>query len=144
MTLRDGSERLRDAHVQGFLAAKEVVVLATIQADGSPLAMPVWFLHGPDALTMISLADTQKVRNLRRDPRVCVVADTGSRGDARSIVIEGRAEFIPESDERHELARAFLDKYSPELGRRWGAREMPRDRVMFRVVPNRVRSWGLG
>jgi PPOX class probable F420-dependent enzyme len=137
-------ERLRDAHIQAFLAAKEVVVLATIQADGSPLAMPVWFLHGPGALTMVSLADTQKVRNLRRDSRVCVVAEIGSRADARSVIIEGRAEFIPESDEQRELARAFLKRYSPELGRRWGGGEMPADRVMFRVVPNRVRSWGLG
>ena len=136
--------RLQDAHVQAFLAAKEVIVLATIQSDGSPLAMPVWFLYGPSALTMISLADTQKVRNLRRDPRVCVVAEIGSRANARSIVIEGRAEFVPESNERRELARAFLEKYSPQLGRRWGGDEMPRDRVMFRVVPNRVRSWGLG
>ncbi len=136
--------RLHDAHVREFLATKEVVVLATIQADGSPLAMAVWFLYGPDALTMVSLTDTQKVRNLRRDPRVCVVAEIGSRGDARSMVIEGRAEFVPESKERHELARVFLAKYSPELGRRWGGDEMPRDRVMFRVVPNRVRSWRLG
>jgi PPOX class probable F420-dependent enzyme len=138
------NERLQDAHVQEFLASKEVVVLATLQADGSPLAMPVWFLHGRDALTMISLADTQKVRNLRRDSRVCVVAESGSRADARSVIIEGRAEFIPESRERHELARALLEKYSPDLGRRWGGGEMPQDRVMFRVVPNRVRSWGLG
>ena len=137
-------EQLHDAHVQAFLAAKEVVVLATIQPDGSPLAMPVWFLYGADALIMISLADTQKVRNLRRDPRVCVVAEIGSRADARSLVIEGRAEFIQESNARHELARAFLEKYSPELGRRWGGDEMPRDRVMFRVAPYRVRSWGLG
>ena len=137
-------ERLQDAHVQEFLATKEVVVLATIQADGSPLAMPVWFLHRPDALIMVSLADTQKVRNLRRDPRACVVADIGSRADARSIIIEGRAEFISGSPDQHELARALVKKYAPELGRRWGGGEMPRDRVMFRVVPHRVRSWGLG
>jgi hypothetical protein len=26
----------------------------------------------------------------------------------------------------------------------WGGRAMPANRVMFRVVPLRVRSWGLG
>jgi len=61
---------LDDTSVQGFLATKEVAVLATLQADGSPLAMPMWFLHAPATLTMISVAETQKVRNLRRDPRV--------------------------------------------------------------------------
>jgi len=137
------TERLRDERVQRFLATKEVVVLATVQANGSPLAMPVWFLHRPDALTMISQADTQKVRNLRRDPRVSVVAEAGGAGGLRGITIQGRAEFLPESEVRRALARAFLEKYHPDLGRLWGGDAMPPDRVMFRIVPDRVRSWGL-
>ena len=137
------AERLGDEGIQRFLATKDVVVLATVQANGSPLAMPVWFLHGVDSLTMISEANTQKVRNLRRDPRVCVVAEAGGPGGLRSVTIQGRAEFLPESDERRALARAFLKKYHPELGRRWGGDVLPPDRVMFRIVPDRIRSWGL-
>jgi PPOX class probable F420-dependent enzyme len=137
------AERLGDERIQRFLSTKNVVVLATIQADGSPLAMPVWFLHTVDALTMISEANTQKVRNLRRDPRVCVVAEAGGLPGLRSVTIRGRAEFLPESDERRVLARAFLKKYQPDLARRWGGDVMPPDRVMFRIVPFRVRSWGL-
>lgn len=138
------TERLEDARIQRFLATKEVVVLATVQPDGSPLSMPVWFLHSPDALTMISVGDTQKVRNLRRDPRVCVVGEAGTRADARGVIIRGRAEFLAESQERSALARAFLKKYHPELGRLWGGDALPPDRVMFRIVPDRVQSWGLG
>lgn len=137
------NERLEDERIQRFLATKEVVVLATVQADGSPLAMPVWFLHSVDALTMISQANTQKVRNLRRDPRVCVVAEAGGPAGIRGVIIQGRAEFLLESDERHRLARAFLKKYHPELGRLWGGDVMPPDRVMFRIAPDRIRSWGL-
>lgn len=137
------TERLRDERIQRFLATKEVVVLATVQADGSPLAMPVWFLHSPDALTMISQAATQKVRNLRRDPRVCVVVEAGGLSAVRGVIIQGRAEFLPESEERRMLAGAFLKKYQPELRRLWGGDAMPPDRVMFRIVPERVRSWGL-
>ncbi|HUO65396.1 MAG TPA: pyridoxamine 5'-phosphate oxidase family protein, partial [Terriglobales bacterium] len=68
---------LDDAVIQTFLATKQIVVLATVQADGAPLAMAMWFLHDPASLTMISEAETQKVHNLRRDPRVCVVAEAG-------------------------------------------------------------------
>ena len=136
-------ERLEDARIQRFLTTMEVVVLATVQADGSPLAMPVWFLHSAEALTMISEADTQKVRNLRRDPRVCVAAEAGVRADMRGVIIQGRAEFLLESTERHAVVRAFVEKYQPDIERRWGGGAMPPDRVMFRIVPNRVRSWGL-
>jgi PPOX class probable F420-dependent enzyme len=136
-------EHFADAHIQRFLATKEVVLLACVQPDGSPLAMPVWFLHGLEDLTIVSVADTQKVRNLRRDPRVCVVAEAGTRGDARGVIVRGRAEFLPDTPERLERVRALLQKYNPDLGRLWGGTAMPPDRALIRIVPSRVRSWGL-
>jgi PPOX class probable F420-dependent enzyme len=134
---------LDDPRVQVFLATKEVVVLGTVQADGAPLAMPMWFLNDAGALTMLSVEATQKVRNLRRDPRVCVVAESGTRGDIRGVAIQGRAEFLADSPERRQLVERFHAKYRPELERLWGGRAMPPSRVMFRIVPGRVRAWGL-
>ena len=134
---------LAEAGIQAFLATREVVVLATVQADGAPLAMPMWFLQDPALLTMISVAGTQKVRNLHRDPRVCVVAEGGMTGDVRGVSVHGRAEFLPDGPERRALAERFVEKYRPYLERRWGGRAMPADRVMFRIVPSRVRRWGL-
>jgi nitroimidazol reductase NimA-like FMN-containing flavoprotein (pyridoxamine 5'-phosphate oxidase superfamily) len=106
--------------------------------------MAMWFLQDPAALTMISFAGTQKVRNLHRDPRVCVVAEGGETGDVRGVRVHGRAEFLADGPERRALAERFVEKYRPYLERRWGGKAMPADRVMFRIVPSRVRSWGLG
>jgi PPOX class probable F420-dependent enzyme len=135
---------LADAAVQRFLATRHVAVLATAQADGSPLAMPMWFLPDPAAVTMLSVASTQKVRNLRRDPRVSVVAETSGAdgGDIRGVSLQGRAEFLEDGPERRALVERFHARY-PGLARLWGGRAMPADRVMFRIVPARVRSWGL-
>lgn len=135
--------RFSDDDIQQFLATREVVVLATTQPDGSPLAMPVWFWHDRASLVMVSEAATQKVRNIDRDPRICVVAESGSREDARTVIIGGRAEFLDESPARQALVRALLDKYTPNLGRRWRGEAMPPDRVMFRIVPEWVRTWGM-
>ncbi len=135
---------LDEARIQGFLATKEVAVLATVQADGAPLAMPMWFLHAPTALTMISVADTQKVRNLRRDARVSVVAEAvAGSGEIRGVTVQGRAEFLAEGPERRALIERFHEKYRG-LVRLWGGKAMPANRVMFSIVPSRVRSWGLG
>jgi len=136
--------RLDEAAIQGFLATREVVVLATVQADGAPLAMPMWFLHGPATLTMISVAETQKVRNLRRDARVCVVAeDVIAGGEVRGLTVQGRAEFLDDGAERRTLIERFHAKYR-RLERLWNGRAMPSNRVMFRITPARVRGWGLG
>ena len=138
------AERLDDPGIQGFLASKEVVVLSTLQSDGAPLAMPMWFLPDGDSLVMISVAGLRKVDNLRRDPRVCVVAEAGTRGaEIRNVTVTGRAEVLPDGPERRELAGRFLQRYHPDLERLWGARAMPADRVMFRIRPGRVRSRGV-
>jgi len=135
---------LGDSRIQGFLATKEVAVLATVQADGAPLAMPMWFLHGPTSLTMISVADTQKVRNLRRDSRVSVVAEAVSgSGEIRGVVVQGRIEFLSDGPERRALIDRFHEKYR-RLEKLWSGKAMPPNRVMFTIVPSRVQSWGLG
>lgn len=135
--------RLDDATIQRFLATKQIALLATVQADGAPLAMPMWFLHDPAALTMISVEGTQKVRNLRRDPRVCVVAEAGGGGeDIRGVTVTGRVEFLADGAGRRALIERFHEKY-PRLSNLWGGRAMPANRVMFRIAPERVKSWGL-
>lgn len=135
---------LGSASIQGFLATRQVALLATVQADGAPLAMPMWFLHDAAAVTMISVEGTQKVRNLRRDPRVCVVAEAGGRGgDIRGVTVLGRAEFLADGPERQALIARLLTRYDPRLERLWGGRVMPPNRVMFRIVPERFRDWGL-
>ena len=135
---------LADPAIQTFLATKEVVVLATVGPDGGPLAMPMWFLPDPSALTMISVDGLAKVANLRRDGRVCVVAEGGTRRDIRGVIVVGRAEFLPDGAERRTLVERFRARYDPDLARRWGGQAMPPDRVMFRIVPSRVTPWGLG
>ena len=130
--------------VQRFLDTKHIAVLATAQPDGSPLATAMWFLHDRATLTMISVDNLQKVHNLRRDPRVSVVAEAsdamGSHG--RGVALQGRAEFLADGPERRALVDRFHAKY-PELAHHWKGRAMPANRVMFRITPGRVRPWGL-
>ena len=134
---------LADPAIQRFLATRDVAVLATVQADGAPLAMPMWFLHDPTALTMISVEGTQKVRNLRRDARVCVVAEAvAPGGEVQGVTAIGKAEFLGDGPERRALIDRFHAKYR-RLERLWNGRAMPPNRVMFRIAPARVVRWGL-
>jgi len=134
---------LDTAPVQRFLATKDVAILATIQSDGSPLAMPMWFLHDADSLTMISVDGLQKVKNLRRDPRVCVVAEAADKNGIRGVAIQGIAQFLDDGAERRQRVARFLQKYAPRLEQLWSGMTMPTNRVMFRIPATKVRSWDL-
>jgi PPOX class probable F420-dependent enzyme len=132
-----------DSRTQQYLATKDIVILATLRADGAPLITPMWFLHDPTGLTLISEENSHKIRNLRRDPRLHLVAESGTRGDIKGVSIRGRARFLPDSPERRALATRLLDKYHPHLERFWSGRAMPPNRVMFQVTPEQVHTWGL-
>jgi PPOX class probable F420-dependent enzyme len=138
------TEQLADARIQRFLATKDVVVLSTLQQTGAPLAMPMWFLHTAEVFFMISVDRMQKVRNLRRDPRVCVVAESGNRGaEIRGVTVQGRVEFVEDAAQQRPIIEQLLRKYDPDLARLWKGSAMPPNRVLFRIVPLKVRSWGL-
>jgi nitroimidazol reductase NimA-like FMN-containing flavoprotein (pyridoxamine 5'-phosphate oxidase superfamily) len=136
--------RLADPAIQQFLSTKDVVILSTLQKDGAPLAMPMWFLADPTYLYMISVANTQKVRNVRRDPRVCVVAESGTRGvEIRGVTMQGSVAFLEHPEEYQPIVALLLRKYDPHLAILWRGTRMPPDRVLFRIVPETVHSWGL-
>jgi nitroimidazol reductase NimA-like FMN-containing flavoprotein (pyridoxamine 5'-phosphate oxidase superfamily) len=130
--------------IQRFLASKDVVILATLQKHGTPLAMPMWFVADTAGLAMVSVANSQKVRNLRRDGRVCVVAESGNRGvGICGMSVQGQVVFLEHAEAYQPVVTRLLQKYEPHLARLWGGTTMPPDRVVFRIVPEKVYHWGL-
>ena len=135
------AERLGDPRIEHYLAAKDVVLLGTVSPSGAPLITPMWFLHDAEALTMISVDGLPKVRNLRRDPRVCVVAESGRAATSRtSPCTAARCSFLTDSPEQQALAERFHASMARPLEGLWGGRAMPPDRVMFRIAPGGMRS----
>jgi len=138
------TERWSDAAIQDDVATKDVVILASIEADGTPLMTPMWFWHDHEAIVMVTPGGTRKARNVARDPRVTVLAESGTRGDIKRVIVTGSAEIVPDGPERARLVDRLLAKYHPLIERIWGSRRMPPDRVVLRIVPRTVRSAGLG
>lgn len=130
-----------DEAIQDYLATVEVVVLATLSPSGAPLAMPMWFVNDADRLTMLSVDGLAKVRNLERDPRVCVVAEGGSRGAMHGLVLTGEIEFLTGPD-RLSWGRRFHEKYQPDVDRLWGGSEIPDNRRVFAFHPRVAAVFG--
>ena len=90
------------------IAASKQISLTTYRKDGTPVATPVWHVADGNTITTVSAADAWKVKRLRRDPRVEVVA-CDIRGkvapDARPI--QGTASLLAPSET--ETARRLLE-----------------------------------
>jgi general stress protein 26 len=106
--------RLTAARVCDLLQGLRLLVVATVTADGRPLAGPVdgYFLHG--SFWFSSGRDSVRMRHLAARPAVTA---TYLPGEDLSVTVHGRAELFEVNDPaRPELRQAMLDHYLPLQG----------------------------
>jgi PPOX class probable F420-dependent enzyme len=87
--------------------------LVTLEPDGRPQVSIVWIGLDGDELVAAHLPEHRKVRNIRRDPRVAVSLEAGTRNEIgldEYVVIHGRARITEggAADLLQRLARIYL------------------------------------
>jgi PPOX class probable F420-dependent enzyme len=114
-----------------LLASTALANVATIGPDGAPQVNPVWFDWDGTTLRFGQITTRQKVRNLRRDPRIAIVDPANP---TRYLEIRGVARLVPdpEAELTHRLAKKYLglDRF-PYL-------QPGEERVQVVVEPRRV------
>ncbi|MFF3870300.1 PPOX class F420-dependent oxidoreductase [Streptomyces sp. NPDC001978] len=121
-----------DDSVRALLDAKNFASVATLGPDGAPQNSVVWIKREGDTVLFSSVEARQKVRNLRRDPRISLsVFDLAN--PYTSVEIRGTAEILPDDAKRlpYELSHKYLGMDPP-------AEKEDEVRVIVRVVPRKV------
>ncbi|MEU2285063.1 PPOX class F420-dependent oxidoreductase [Streptomyces sp. NPDC013178] len=132
MTISSNTSFSFDAPVRALLDGRNFASVATLGPDGAPQNSVVWIKREGDTVLFSSIDRRQKVRNLRRDPRISLtVFDLAN--PYTSVEIRGTAEILPDEDKRlpHELAHKYLGIDPPE-------EKEDEVRVIIRVVPRKV------
>jgi PPOX class probable F420-dependent enzyme len=122
-----------------------VVNLATLDPDGAPHVVPLWFVWPDDALYVSVRRESRTWRNATRDPRVSVAIDLGrSWVEIAGLVVEGLARPVPAEDPSMRASMsAWHEKYRSLLsGEGFGrfTAEIPH-LGFLRVEPSRVSGW---
>ena len=139
-------ERLRmdDDEVKAHLEACYRMQVATLDVDGAPHLVPLAYMWLDGALAFWTDPESRKVRNLRRDPRITCLIETGAGPDEfRAVQIVGRAEVIDDADTSRRAGEALSVRYGGPLdddSRAWVESLVP-VRVAVLVHPERVVSW---
>lgn len=136
---------MTSTEIHDFLGRHHKVHVATIQPDGSPHLVPVNYVMRDGRLVLWTERNSQKVRNLRHDPRVTAVVETGEHfAEFRAVQIRGRAEIVDDQALSRDVGQAMVSR---QLGRTLGDRgqayvaRLAETRVVVRVARDRVVSW---
>lgn len=102
--------------------------LRTYRRSGEAVATPLWFVEDDAGLYVRTFAKTFKVKRLRHDARVGVVA-CDRRGDPRGDWLAGTARILDGADVEAKRADGLLNRkygWQKRLSDRWYARTLGR------------------
>jgi PPOX class probable F420-dependent enzyme len=133
--------------VVGFITGARVGRLATADAGGQPMVVPICYAF--DGRALYSAVDAKpkqtppqglkRIRNLRENPRVSIVIDEYEEDwtRLRYVIIQGRADLLTDGPQFAHGVDLLTAKY-PQYRSLGLARESG---LMIRVTPSRVSSW---
>lgn len=124
---------------RAFLKAPHLADMATLLLDGSPHATPVWHHYERGRFYVLSEANSVKVRNIVRDPRVCLTV--ASREEPYGYVMAtGRAELshkrIPEL-----VLKMSVNYLGEDDGKRYAESVKDVDFVVIALKPVKTVVW---
>lgn len=142
---RRGQIRMTDDEVAAFLAERHTMNVASLGADGRPHLVAMWYGTFPDgALGFWTYGRSQKIVNVRRDPRMtCLVEDGEVYEELRGVELVADATVVEDREQVLALGASVFDRYTgpytPEA--RPALEAVGAKRVAVRIEVRDVVSW---
>ena len=132
------------AEVAGFLAASRKLQLATINQDGTPHLVAMYYVMLGGRIAFWTYRASQKALNLSRDPRLTCLVESGEEYfDLRGVQVAGVARLVDDPAGVLEIGRGVAGGMAgvpAEAVQEYVARAA-RKRVGYVVEPARIVSW---
>ena len=131
-----------------FIDSQKSIQVATINRDGSPHLTTLWFAIVDGQIVLETFTKSQKVVNLKRDPRIAALFESGEVYDQlRGVSINATAELVSDVDEVHRMHMAVLRRNTPEIPEDVldkAIAAMAPKKTAILIKPEQVMSWDHG
>ena len=145
MPKRRDSIKMSDDELWKFIEERKSLQVATIGADGAPHLTTLWFVIQDGEIAFETFTKSQKIVNLKRDPRIAVLVEDGVKyNELRGVAINGRAVLHEDPAVVIPYARAMVRRNQPEVPEEHveaAAKMMASKRTAVVVKPEKIVSW---
>lgn len=135
---------MNDEEIAGFVARSRTGTMATVGPDGQPHLVAMWYGIVEGDIWVETKVKSQKVVNIRRNPRVSFMIEGGMTYDSLiGVSFEGVAEIHDDPDTIFAVGVSVWERYNgPYTDDLKPAVDMMMNkRVAVRIRPHRIRSW---
>jgi PPOX class probable F420-dependent enzyme len=106
------SIRMTPEEIDAFLAERRPMTMCSIGPDGAIHAVAMWYGFLDGCITVETKAKSQKVQNLRRDPRLTLLFEDGDTyEELRGVELVGKAEIVDDPDQMRKLGISVFERY---------------------------------
>jgi len=104
---------MTDDEVQAYLESERVLNIATIGPTGHPHLVAMWYAMVGGNAVFWTFGKSQKVVNLRRDPKMSGLVESGDSYDQlRGVELRGHGVIVDDYDDVLEIGKAVGVKYN--------------------------------
>lgn len=135
---------MSEDEIAEFVARSRTGTMATVGPDGQPHLVAMWYALLDGEIWVETKIKSQKVVNLRRNPKVSFLIEDGMTYDSlRGVAFEGVAEIHDDPDTIFKVGVSVWERYNgPYTDDLKPAVDMMMNkRVAVRIHTSRVRSW---
>jgi PPOX class probable F420-dependent enzyme len=132
--------RLSPDEQAAFLREQRKCALATLDQHGFPHVVAMNFVFRAGAFYMTSYGKAQKVLNIRRDPKVAVMVETGGAyAELKGVMARGECEIVDDPDVVRQ-AFTWLGEGRTTARPTAAAQSAPK-RVVLKIAPRKITTW---
>lgn len=135
---------MTDEEIQAFLQEERTLQVATIDHDGYPHLIAMWYALVGQKILFWTYARSQKAVNLRRDPRLTCLIETGKRyEELRGVQIKGQTVIYDDLATVQRFGELLSERYTGPLDENTRPALMAQatKRIAVVVNPIKVVSW---
>jgi Pyridoxamine 5'-phosphate oxidase len=104
---------MSDDEVQAYLESQRVLNVATIGPTGHPHLVAMWYAMVDGSAVFWTFGKSQKILNLRRDPKITGLVESGETYDQlRGVELRGRGVIVDDYEAVLEIGKAVGVKYN--------------------------------
>ncbi|MEA3077572.1 MAG: hypothetical protein QOF60_2480 [Actinomycetota bacterium] len=130
-----------------YLRGRHVLNVATIGPDGRVHLVAMWYGFLDDDIAFWTYGRSQKIANLRRDPAMTGLVETGDDyAELKGVELVGRGEVIDDRDTIQAVGESVWERYTGPVddAARQAVQAVGAKRVAVRFVVDKAVSWDHG
>ncbi len=124
-----------------FLKSQKILRLATIDKKGMPHVAPVWYLYKDGIFYVGTNTDTEKAKNVKKNPKVSFCVDIGIRSPIYGVMGRGVARLILNKKIVSDISKKILLRYFKSLNNSSAQELLAQTDCIIKIIPRKITVW---